>query len=164
MAGNRKKARHNPGFQRYNAEKRWIKNKEARAVRHEEHMRNLTILSNRRKELLEVCMEQYSASEYALKRIFGTLSTKRLTDIESGKFASQDWFQSRVLTPTLEKIASRTRIKRVDLEAMKPYVEEEVKHVRRKKKHRVHKGPNSRNRKVQRGPRKKDAQKSTSER
>ena len=159
MAGNRKKPRKNPGFVRYNSEKRWIKNKELRAERHKKLVSVQIEVSERRRELLSQVREMYNASEYQLKRLAGTLNERRLSSLLDGTFSSKTWFQSRTLTPTLQSIINRTKFRRADLDMMTPFSSENEENGesngKPKRRRGLHKSANRRNKKVSRGAGKK---------
>jgi hypothetical protein len=113
------KQRRKPTQQRYTAEKRWTKNKARKQEIHQRKAIEQQPKALERKELVQQCISKFSIKRgtYALKRLIGTLNTRRLKDFLSGEIVTKDWFTNREIPSKVHKLVSNSSIPKEYIEA-----------------------------------------------
>ena len=98
MAGKKRRGRAGwkAKFAAYSSENRLEKNKARKQETHEKRVLKQIIRTEERLELLEKALEKTKLNHYLLKRKFGTLNIKRLTDIVNGTTQTAEWFVLRL--------------------------------------------------------------------
>jgi len=94
MAGNQKKSK-NSKYGIYVQDKHQEKNKERRKVKHEKYLSKCLKASDERLNLLGVACQKTKKSECQLRKMIGTLNSRRLSQIIDNTYMDSQWFKTR---------------------------------------------------------------------